>query len=241
MTRKSMESMVKNSFWHRLINLLSPKACVVCGDRLGLREDVLCPRCNLHLPRTGYASNAYENELAKMFWGKLPVERCAALFFYQSHSPVCNILYDLKYHHHDEIGVSMGQMTADEFALNDFFEGIDVIIPVPLARKKERSRGYNQSMEIARGVSAATGLPVANDIVRRNTYTGSQTQKGHWERLDNVEDAFELIDGDKIHGKHVLLIDDVVTTGATLTSCGKEIVKAGDIKISILALGFTKG
>ena len=228
------------SFWRRLLDLISPRLCIVCGHRLTVTEEAVCMKCNLHLPRTNYHLHAYENEMARLFWGQIPVERAAAFFYYEAHAETANVLYELKYKHHPEIGEVLGRMFAREIRAAGFFDGIDGIVPVPLARKRLRQRGYNQSMEIARGVSQITGLPVYGEVVRRNVFEGSQTSKGRWERNENVEKVFELMDGDTIHGQHLLLIDDVVTTGATSIACAKELIKAGDVKISILALGFAK-
>jgi ComF family protein len=109
-----------------------------------------------------------------------------------------------------------------------------------LAKKRQRQRGYNQSLEIARGISEITNLPIYNKVVRRNVFEGSQTNKGRWERNENVEKVFEMTDETAIHGKHLLIIDDVVTTGATVIACAKELCKAGNVKISVLSLGFAK-
>ena len=228
------------SFWTRLLDLISPRLCVVCGQRLAVSEETLCSKCNLHLPRTGFASNPYENLMAKTFWGQIPLERAAALFYYEPHAETANIIYELKYKHHPEAGLTMGRMTARELQRSGFFEGIDAIVPVPLARKREHQRGYNQSLEIARGVSQITGLPILNKVVRRTAFEGSQTQKSRQERNENVEKVFELADGDSISGKHLLVVDDVVTTGATVIACGKQLTKAGGVRLSVLSLGFTK-
>lgn len=228
------------SFWRRLLDLISPRLCVVCGHRLTVTEEAVCMKCNLHLPRTNYHLHAYENEMARLFWGQIPVERAAAFFYYEAHAETANVLYELKYKHHPEIGEVLGRMFAQEIRAAGFFDGIDGIVPVPLAKKRLRQRGYNQSMEIARGVSEVTGLPVYGEVVRRNVFEGSQTSLGRWDRHTNVDQVFELMDGDTIHGQHLLLIDDVVTTGATSIACAKELIKAGNVKISILALGFAK-
>lgn len=228
------------SFWHRLLDLISPRLCVVCGERLTVTDEAVCGRCNLHLPRTGFHLNAYENEMAKTFWGRIPIEKASALFYYASHAETANIIYELKYKNHPEIGEIMGRMIARELQVSGFFDGIDGIIPIPLARKRQRQRGYNQSVEIARGVSEIFGLPIIHRAVRRIIYKASQTQKGRWERNENVEHVFELSDATAIHGKHLLVIDDVVTTGATVVACAKELCKAGEVKISVLSLGFTK-
>ena len=169
------------SFWHRLLDLISPRLCVVCGNRLTVTEESICSRCNFHLPRTGFDKAPYDNEMAKLFWVQIPIERAAALFYYEAHSETANIIYMLKYKNHPEIGGVMGRMTARELQTNDFFDGIDGIVPIPLARKRLRQRGYNQSLEIAKGICEITGLPIYNKVVRRNAFEGSQTNKGRWE------------------------------------------------------------
>lgn len=228
------------SFWHRLLDLISPRLCVICGHRLSVTEECICTSCNFHLPRTDYHRNAYENEMAKLFWGQIPVERATAFFYYEAHAETANILYELKYKGHPEIGEVIGRQFANEIKSSGFFDEIDGIVAVPLARKRQRQRGYNQSLEIARGVSEMTGLPIFDKVVKRTTFEGSQTSKGRWERNENVENVFELTDANAIRGKHLLVIDDVVTTGATIIACAKELIKAGNVKISILALGFAK-
>lgn len=228
------------SFWTRLLDLISPRLCVICGHRLSVTEEVICSKCNLHLPRTFFQQDPYENVMAKLFWGQIPVERAAALFYFEAHAETANIIYELKYRNHPEIGEVMGRMMARELQSTGFFDGMDAIVPVPLAKKRQRQRGYNQSVEIARGVSAVTGLPIYNKVVRRTVFEGSQTNKGRWERNENVEKVFELADDDNIDGKHLLIIDDVVTTGATVIACAKELVRAGDVKVSVLALGLAK-
>lgn len=232
--------MKKISIWQRLLDLIAPRLCVVCGRRLAPSERVICAVCNLHLPRTGYQLSAYDNPMARLFWGIIPVERVAALFFYEAGSRTSNILYDLKYHDRPEIGREMGRLMAREFMEDGFFEGIDLIVPLPLARKRQRQRGYNQSMELARGISEVTGLPIYNQIVRRASFVKSQTQMRRQERQENVEGAFELKDPASVHGRHVLLVDDVITTGATMTACARELLKAGDVRLSLLSLGFAK-
>jgi len=228
------------SFWTRLLDLISPRLCTVCGERLSVTEEVLCGKCNLHLPRTGFQHDPQENVMTKMFWGRIPIERATALFYFEAHAETANILYELKYKNHPEIGETMGRMMARELQRGDFFDGIDGIVPVPLAKRRERQRGYNQSMEIAKGVSEITNLPIYNKVVKRKTFNGSQTSKGRWERNENVENVFELLDGDSVRGKHLLIIDDVVTTGATVIACAKEISKAEGVRFSVLSLGFAK-
>ena len=214
--------------------------CVVCGSRLSVSEETICGKCNLHLPRTGFQRDLYENILAKTFWGQIPIQRASALFYYEAHAETAAILYQLKYKNHPEIGGVMGRMLAREVLGSGFFEGIDAIVPVPLARKRQRQRGYNQSQEIARGISEVSGLPIYNKVVRRNIFEGSQTSRGRWERNENVENVFELTDAELIRHKHLLVIDDVVTTGATVIACAKTLCQSEGVTVSVLALGFAK-
>jgi len=229
------------SFWSRLFDFIAPRACVICGSRLAISEDVICTSCNLHIPRTDYHFDAYDNPMARLFWGRIPVERATALFFYLAHSGTSNILYQLKYHHHPEIGEKMGRMLASEIKSSGFFDDIDAIVPIPLAKKRLRQRGYNQSMELAKGINQLTGIPIHSEAVVRKSFVTSQTRLHRWERNDNVENVFSVTDVTvSLTGQHILLIDDVVTTGATITACAKEMLKAGGMKFSILSLGLAK-
>ena len=224
----------------KLFNLVSPRQCAMCGCRLAIGEDVICSACNLDLPRTHYSKKPYDNEMARMFWGRIPVERVTAMFFYRAHSTPSRIIYSLKYLNHPEVGELMGRMLAEEIKADGFFNGIDAIVPIPLARKRQRSRGYNQSMEIARGISEVTGLPIIKNAVKRKSFKGSQTHLNRWQRNENVADEFSLKSGKDINGKHILIVDDVVTTGATVISCAGELIKGGAVRFSVLSLGFSK-
>jgi ComF family protein len=231
---------MKISFWSRLLDLISPRLCVVCGERLAVTEETLCSKCYLHLPRTDFGRDLYENVMAKLFWGQIAIEKVTALFYYEPHAETANILYELKYKNHPEIGEVMGRLMARELQVSGFFDGIDGIVPVPLAKKRLRQRGYNQSEEIALGVSEVTGLPVCQEVVCRQVFQGRQTSKGRWERNENVAHVFEILDPEAIRGKHLLIVDDVVTTGATVIACAQELLKASDVRLSVLALGFSK-
>lgn len=232
--------MTTYSFYSRLMDLIAPRACAICGGRLALDEQVVCTRCNIRLPRTMYALDPYDNEMARHFWARIAVERCAALFFYQPQSPASRMIYDLKYRNHPEYGVALGRLAATEMAACGFFEGIDTIVPVPLAKARKRERGYNQSMEIARGVAEVTRLRICDNAVERVRRTETQTHMGRLQRADNVENAFSLTHPDAVAGRHLLVVDDIVTTGSTICACGKELMRAGGVKISVLSLGFTK-
>lgn len=241
MKRSSLTTpMAACSLWSRLLDLVSPRMCAVCGCRLAVSEDAICSRCNLHLPRTGFHADAWENDMARGLWGRVPVERAAALIYYEAHAESSRVVIDLKYHDHPETGQALGRMMAREFMGSGFFEGIDAIVPVPLARQRLRQRGYNQSEAIAEGIGEVTGLLVLSRVIKRTAFKESQTHLGRWERNENVEGVFQLTDGAAVSGKHLLVVDDVVTTGATVVACGQELLKAGNVRLSFASLGFVK-
>jgi len=194
----------------------------------------------MHLPLTHYEQSPLDNPLCRLFWGQFPVERAAALFSYEPQSPTSHMIYDMKYRSMPEIGEGLGMIIARQFAEAGFFMGIDVLMPVPITRRRQWQRGYNQSMEIARGVKMVTGLPICHRALRRTHFQESQTNQHAWERQRNVEGAFRLVSPDSIAGKHILLIDDIITTGATAIACGRELAKAEGVKISVLSIGYTK-
>lgn len=231
---------MRTSFWTELLDIISPRACAICGQRLSANERVLCGVCHLHLPLTHFELHPLDNPMVRLFWGQFPVERAAALFYYEPQSPVSRLIYDMKYHHMPEVAENMGIITARQFAANGFFDGIDALVPMPITWLRKWKRGYNQSYEIARGISEVTRLPIYKDVVKRVRFKQSQTRQHAWERLHNVDGAFRLVRPDKISGRHLLLIDDIVTTGATINACARELAKAPGVRISVLSLGITK-
>ncbi len=228
------------SIWSRLLDLISPRACTICGHRLAIEEEVLCTTCNLHLPRTCFSANAYDNEMARRFWGRIPIERAAGLFYYEAGSEVSHMIHTLKYRNHPEIGTFLGHMTAKEFSADGFFDGIDMIMPIPLERKRQRQRGYNQSEEIAKGVAEVTGLPIVHDAVERISFSGSQTRKSLRQRMENVEGAFRWTGKANLQDKHLLVVDDIVTSGATVCSCVESMMPHCNLRVSVMSLGVVK-
>jgi ComF family protein len=230
---------MKTSFWNRLLDVVSPRCCVVCGRRLSSGESVLCAVCHLHLPLTHLEQNPTDNPMARLFWGQIPIVRAAALFHYEPQSEMARIIYDLKYNHQPDIGISLGVMAARLFIGHGFFDGIDAIVPIPITRARRWHRGYNQSEQIARGISEVTHLPIYNKVVVRQHFKESQSHKNAMERRENVANAFRLANGEKIAGKHLLLIDDIVTTGSTIIACAQQLCLAPKVSVSILSLGLT--
>ena len=153
--------------------------------------------------------------------------KCVAFCYYNPQSPTSRLIYKLKYFDHPEIGEDLGRMMAGEYLSTGFFDDINLLLPVPLARKRIRQRGYNQSVEIARGIKTVTELPIIENAVRRKSFKGSQTQKDRWQRNENVENDFELIDAKVLENKHVLLIDDFLANGCAVNGLIEIIEKSG--------------
>ena len=228
------------NWWSRFLDFISPRLCVVCGRRLSPTERSLCAVCQLHLPRTGFQFSPDDNPMAQLFWHLVPVERAAAFIYYQSHSEMARMVYDLKYRNSPDVGEDLGRLMATDMQLAHFFDGIDLLVPVPLTNKRLRQRGYNQSEMLAQGVSDVTHLPVVPKALKRQVFRESQTHLSRHERQENVDGIFVAADAKTLKGRHVLLIDDVCTTGATLMSCAQALASVEGIRISVLTLGFTK-
>jgi ComF family protein len=221
-----------------LLDFIYPRFCTCCHERLSIHENILCAKCLLNLPRYRFRS-LEENEITQLFWGLVPIQRGLSLFYYTRLSDYSRILASLKYANRPEIGEHMGRIMAEEFQRHGFFQGIDIIIPIPLTKKKEKQRGYNQSEWIAKGIAAITHINVNTDCVVRKKSTASQTSLTAHERIESVRGVFEVTHPDEIIGKHILLVDDVLTTGATLLSCAETIAQYPQIKISIATLART--
>ncbi len=230
---------MERSFWTELLDFLSPRRCAGCGNRLSATESVFCHECWWHMPLTHYEDNALENRMARTFWGLLPMERAAALFFYEPNTEMANMIHAVKYFDRPDLAENMGRIVAVRFAKKGFFETVDAMVPVPLSPDRLKQRGYNQSEMIARGIGEVTAIPIYNKVLARRTFQGSQTRLNPFERRDNVEHAFVLSDGSQLTGKHLLLVDDVMTTGSTLLACGELLAQQKGVKVSILTLGYT--
>jgi ComF family protein len=214
-----------------------PRYCVICGKRLLQGEEHFCLSCLCALPRIRFR-NLENNEIAKLLWGKMPIERASAFLYYSKGGDVRDVLFQLKYYGNQRIGTFLGRCMAKELSASGFFEGIDGIVPVPLHHKKRKARGYNQSELLAEGISSVVGIPVLKDVLRRRQYTDTQTRKSNYERWSNVMDVFEGVSPERLSGKHLLLVDDVLTTGATLVACADALKEAEGLRISVLTLAW---
>ncbi|MBR6648762.1 MAG: ComF family protein, partial [Bacteroidaceae bacterium] len=177
-------------------------------------------------------------EIEKLFWGIVDIERAASYMYYRKGSPYNRLIHYLKYKERKGVGVRMAQAAANELLPTGFFDGIELIVPLPLSKKKLRKRGYNQCNYIAQGIANVTGIVIEKSAVERTRANESQTHKNRDERWKNVQGIFAVRNIDVLRGKHILLVDDVLTTGATLASCASAIVATG-CKVSIFTLAYS--
>ncbi len=223
---------------HDLADLFFPRLCPICQQALNREEKGICTDCLHRLPRTNYHLDAC-SPMAQLFAGKLPIERCAAYLLFTTPGDVRTLIHHIKYHDGKQCGETLGYLYANELKSSDFFDGIDALIPVPLHPSKERKRGYNQSEWIARGIHRATGIPLCTDILYHITNPRSQTRKGIYQRWLDTRTAYQA-DISSIHpDSHILLIDDVITTGSTLLACAQALHGQGLRHISCLTLAAT--
>lgn len=224
-----------NSYIEGLLHLFFPKTCLICSQTLLQAEKTLCYRCVAMLEPSRY-QNFIDNEIVNIFEGNVSVDFATAGFRYHKQGILQQLIFQFKYHHHKEIGVILGRQMGYELE-NTPFEMVDFLIPVPLHRKKQRRRGYNQSEWIAKGIAEALGKEVRTDVLSRVVYTVSQTRKSREERFANMKQVFALKNANEIRAKHVLLVDDVVTTGSTLIGCAEALIeKVEDVRISVACL-----
>lgn len=202
-------------------------------------EELICFRCRSELPKVKYL-NLKENELKERFEGKLPIEYAIASLNFLKSGITQKLLHEFKYNHKTEIGELFGRQVGGMLMEQTLVERIDLILPVPLHPKKERKRGYNQSHYFALGISEITGIPANFDLLRRIKHSKSQTSKTREMRWKSVEDAFSVTGNAQLKERHILLVDDVVTTGATIEACGNSLFAAGIAKLSIATLAIAK-
>ena len=218
-----------------ILHVVFPHVCDGCGSDLLNIESRLCIRCLASLPETKFEIHP-NNPVEKDFWGRLSIANASAHLYFTKESLVQHLMHQLKYRGNKELGLQLGRLMGNALKKAGRFNEIDALVPLPLFPSKEKRRGYNQATILCEGIAEVLNLPVLNHVITRPQHTETQTKKGRIERWKNIEGKFELTDPSKIQNKHVLLVDDVITTGATLESCGNELLKAENVKLSIATL-----
>ena len=222
-------------------SLFLPRTCLACGRVLLENEGCVCLACRYNMPLTNFAKRK-DNPIKFLFENVLPVESAAAMFWFVGGTEWQRIIHNFKYYGRWFFAQKMGEWLGEELLDSGNFDDIDLIVPIPLHYRRRLRRGYNQSEQLALGVGRKMGVECDFRSVRRRHYNDSQTSKSRSERWDNVEEIFDVRRAERLRGKHILLLDDVLTTGATMASCASAIVKAceGDVRISIASLSVSR-
>lgn len=226
---------VLSSLFKTLGDTFFPPACVHCERVLLAGEEWLCLPCLGHLPKTRHAFQP-DNSVASAFVGRIPLVRAGAYLRFHKGGVVQSLMHQLKYRGHPDVGVWLGALAGEDWKDSGFFRGVDGLVPVPLHPKKFKKRGYNQAERIAAGLSSVTGIPVWDQYLYRKRHSETQTRKGRFERWENVERIFALQDSGPLRHSHLMVIDDVLTTGATLEGCLQVLQGVPDIALSAMTL-----
>lgn len=223
------------SIFSAVTHLFYPHLCTGCSNEMADRHNLLCLRCINDLPHTNYELHA-NNPVEKIFWGRLPIEAAHSEFYFEKETLIQQLIHQLKYAQNKDIGFYLGEIMGDRLLCSGRFTNIDALIPLPLYPDKERKRGYNQAAIISNGISSVMQVPVIYNNVVRQRFTETQTRKHRRERWDNVAGSFAIKNAGTLRGRHLLLVDDVITTGATLEACGSTLLQLPGIKLSLATL-----
>ena len=216
-------------------NILLPRVCFGCNAQLSRGEHVLCTVCRHEMPLTDY-NFIDENPVDRIFYGRIPIKKAVSFLFFSKHGTVKQLLHFLKYRNQEEIGDFLGAWCGAFLEEDKHLESVDVVVPVPLHPKKQKKRGYNQVTLFAKSISKAINAPYRDDILVKTSNTRTQTKKGRWLRWENAQQVFDVNISAKKDFQHILLVDDVITTGATIEACAKKLHTLGNISVSVLSM-----
>lgn len=222
-----------------VLHLFFPNTCYACGESLIEQEEVVCTSCYFKLPKTGFHLH-HENMISQIFWGRANIHSATSFLFFNKGGGVQRLMHALKYKGHKEVGVFMGRLFGESLKESAFFNTADMIVPVPLHPKKQYKRGFNQSEVIAKGLQASFEIPVSINNLVRQSHTSSQTKKARYTRWENVKGVFVVTDTDEFKGKHLIVVDDVLTTGATMEACIAPLLEISDTKVSVATLAYAQ-
>ena len=227
------------SYFNDLIALFFPELCAACGRNLFRNEQVICTNCIYHLPQTNFHTDP-ENKMARQLWGRFPFVQTIAFLYFRKGGRIQNLMHQLKYKKSPETGIRIGELYAYELKRSEIFKRADLIIPVPLHPAKFKKRGYNQRECIANGISSVLNIPISTNNLVRIENTETQTKKSRYARYENLVNAFYIKEKSEFIHKHIMLVDDVMTTGATLEACSIRLLEIEGTRISICTIAFTE-
>lgn len=222
-----------------IINLFFPKVCSGCNSFLLTNENVICTVCRHDIPLTNHHLNL-ENDASKKFYGRIPILHASALFYFHKKGIVQQLIHNLKYKGHEEIGSIVGEWYSEDLSRMEFIQTVDEIIPVPLHPRKLKERGYNQVTAFGKALSSSLNLTYNDSLLIRNIYSKTQSKKNLLGRTEGIETIFDVSFSERDHNKHFLLIDDVITTGSTLEACSRALLKIPGARISIVCMAMAQ-
>ena len=220
------------------ISLFFPRVCNACEAPLMHNEEIICMSCLFHLPKTNFHQDQ-ENPVSRLFWGRVNIHAAAAFYYFRKGSKIQHLMHQFKYKGHKEVGVFIGDLYGDELKKSPCFNTVNVVIPVPLHRKKIKKRGFNQSERFAMGLSQSMKIDLVTSVLVRKTASETQTKKTKFRRWENVKEIFDIEQAKTLEGKHLLLVDDVITTGSTIEACATVLHQIPGVKVSVAGMAFT--
>ena len=221
---------IADSFLH----LLFPHVCIGCGSDILNEKTVLCMRCIDVMPETNFELHP-NNPVEKIFRGRLPLVAGTGQFYFTKESLMQHLIHQFKYKGNKELGLQLGKIMGEQLQKSGRFD-VDAVVPLPLFPAKEKRRSYNQATILCDGMAESMKIPILNQVISRPQHTETQTKKGRIERWKNMEGKFVLKNPDAIRNKHLLLVDDIITTGATLEACGNELLQVENVRLSVATL-----
>lgn len=222
---------------HDFLALIYPRNCVACGNSLFKHEDQVCNYCYSHLPKTNF-HKLEKNPIEDLFYGRVDLVFATSYYLFHKKGNVQKLLHAIKYKGNKQLATLLGNWFGKYLSEEEKLKSADYILPVPLHFKRLKQRGYNQSEEFARGLSEKLNIETNTTLLIRKEFTSTQTKKNKYERWENVEDVFEITDIDALKNKHIILVDDVITTGATIEACCAILNKIEGLKISVLSIAY---
>lgn len=219
------------------VSLLFPELCAACGESLMANEQLICTGCLYNLPLTNFHLQP-DNIVARQFWGKIKLEGAYALYYFTKGGKIQNLMHHFKYKGMREIGTLLGRIAGEQLIENEIFKTVDIIVPVPLHNKRMRQRGYNQSAYFAEGLATKLDALVGENNLVRLSATETQTHKSRFARFENMQEVFSVKNAEILKNKHVLLVDDIITTGSTLEACAVQLLKVEGLKLSIATIAY---